>query len=83
MEQLNKIGWTIAKADELERTSLEEPLLINNLIKQLKRINKANLSDGDINSILNELLLDWNFLEKIRTKRNGSIYYGSPISYED
>lgn len=31
----------------------------------------------------NGLLLDWGFLEKIRTKRNGSIYYGSPIGYKD
>lgn len=30
-----------------------------------------------------ELVLDWGFLEMIRTKRNGSIYYGSPISYGD
>ncbi len=30
-----------------------------------------------------ELEFDWNFFEKIRTKRNRSIYYGEPISYED
>ncbi len=26
---------------------------------------------------------DWNFLEKVRTKRNGIQYYGSPISFKD
>lgn len=30
-----------------------------------------------------ELDLDWNFFEKIRTKRNGFDYYGSLITYED
>lgn len=30
-----------------------------------------------------ELDLDWNFFEKIRTKRNGLDYYGSLIAYED
>lgn len=30
-----------------------------------------------------ELDLDWNFFEKIRTKRNGLDYYGSLITYED
>lgn len=30
-----------------------------------------------------ELCFSWEFMEKIRTKRNGSIYYGSPISYGD
>lgn len=27
--------------------------------------------------------LDWNFFEKIRTKRNGANYYGGKIVYED
>lgn len=30
-----------------------------------------------------ELDLDWNFFERIRTKRNRSIYYGTSISYSD
>ncbi len=29
------------------------------------------------------LEFDWNFLEKIRTKRNRSVYYGEPSSYSD
>jgi len=29
------------------------------------------------------LELDWNFFEKIRTKRHGVNYYGSRITYED
>ncbi len=30
-----------------------------------------------------ELEFDWNFFEKIRTKRNRSIYYGESIKYVD
>ncbi len=30
-----------------------------------------------------ELDFDWNFLDKIRTLRNRSIYYGKPASYDD
>jgi len=30
-----------------------------------------------------ELELDWDFFEKIRTKRNGINYYGRPVSKED
>ena len=30
-----------------------------------------------------ELELDWNFFEKVRTKRNGSVYYGQQITFQD
>lgn len=30
-----------------------------------------------------ELEFSWDFLEKIRTKRNGINYYGIPVKYED
>mgnify|MGYP001576935145 CR=1 FL=1 len=30
-----------------------------------------------------ELDLDWNFFEKIRTKRNGINYYGVPVGFND
>jgi len=30
-----------------------------------------------------ELDFDWNFLEKIRTKRNGINYYGTPVTKQD
>jgi len=29
------------------------------------------------------LELDWNFFEKIRTKRNGIAYYGAPVNDKD
>ena len=30
-----------------------------------------------------DLELDWNFLERIRTKRNGLNYYGESVGYQD
>ena len=30
-----------------------------------------------------ELELNWEFFEKVRTKRNGINYYGTPVSHED
>lgn len=30
-----------------------------------------------------ELELHWDFLESIRTKRNGTVYYGRPVTYQD
>lgn len=30
-----------------------------------------------------ELELDWDFFEKIRTKRNGINYYGTPVNQND
>lgn len=30
-----------------------------------------------------DLLLNWDFLEKIRTKRNGILYYGLPVAEKD
>jgi hypothetical protein len=30
-----------------------------------------------------QLELDWNFFDKVRTKRNGSMYYGESATYQD
>ena len=30
-----------------------------------------------------ELEFNWDFFEKVRTKRNGINYYGSPVTYDD
>lgn len=30
-----------------------------------------------------ELELNWDFLEEVRTKRNGIHYYGNPVNYKD
>ena len=39
----------------IDRDNFEEPLLIRNLIRQVKAINPIDLSDEDIKNLLNEL----------------------------
>ncbi len=55
IEQLTKesIGWTFVPADQLDRDSLEEPLLLKNLIRQIRKVNSdVELSDEDISNVL-------------------------------
>lgn len=56
IEKLEKSGWEFVKADNLNRESFEEPLLVDDLINSIKRINKdVELTSADINKVLNEL----------------------------
>src|SRR3989344_2503301 len=55
VEQLQSKGWTFVPGNALDRDNFEEPLLIRNLIKQVKAINPIDLSDEDIKNLLNEL----------------------------
>jgi type I restriction enzyme R subunit len=56
IDQLVAKGWKFIPADELERESLEEPLLIPNLVRGLKRINAdIGIGDDEIKQVLNEL----------------------------
>jgi len=49
-------GWKLVPADELERESYDEPLLVKNLVRAIRRINKNfELSESDIGRILVEL----------------------------
>jgi type I site-specific restriction-modification system R (restriction) subunit len=40
VKQLQEQGWEFIPADELEREGYEEPLLIQNLIRAVEKINK-------------------------------------------
>lgn len=56
VDALVSMGWEFIPADELERESLEEPLLEWNLVRAIKRINSyLELTESDINRILVEL----------------------------
>src|SRR3989339_569778 len=55
VEQLQSKGWAFVPGNALDRDNFEEPLLIRNLIKQVKAINPIDLSDEDIKNLLNEL----------------------------
>uniref|UniRef100_A0A7C6AFM6 Type I restriction enzyme endonuclease subunit n=1 Tax=candidate division WOR-3 bacterium TaxID=2052148 RepID=A0A7C6AFM6_UNCW3 len=58
IEELVKSGWRFVPSDELERESLEEPLLVPVIVRCIQRINKdINLGDDEISKVLNELKL--------------------------
>ena len=51
-------GWEFVKADELERESYDEPLLIKNLIRKIIEVNKdIELDSEDVKTVLNCLKL--------------------------
>ncbi|MDI6655781.1 MAG: HsdR family type I site-specific deoxyribonuclease, partial [Candidatus Hydrothermarchaeota archaeon] len=56
VKRLQEKGWRFVPADELERESFEEPLLTNNLVRALKRLN-AGIGGEEIKQVLNELKL--------------------------
>ena len=58
IQRLQEKGWRFVSADDLERDTYEEPLLIPNLVRGLKRINKKlEIGDDEINRVVNELKL--------------------------
>ena len=46
IEKLIEKGWSFVPANELERESFTEPLLLNNLVRAIKRLNE-NKGIGD------------------------------------
>jgi len=58
VQKLQDVGWRFIKADELQRESLEEPLLIADVIRSIKKLNPGvGIGDEEINKVLNELRL--------------------------
>lgn len=82
IEKLQGKGWKYVPAEELERESYEEPLLIPNLIRALERINEeSGISDEEINKTLNELKLAGTGIEGV--KRILNFYkFGIPVKFE-
>jgi len=57
-EKLEEIGWEFIPAGELERVSIKEPLLVENLKKSILRINRnLNVGEEEINKVINEIKL--------------------------
>ncbi len=54
--KLVEAGWKLVAAEDLERERFEEPLLPNNLIRALKRLNPG-IGDGEIKQAITELKL--------------------------
>ena len=82
---LNKLetkGWRFVSADDLERDTYEEPLLIPNLIRGLKRINKKlEIGDDEINRVVNELKLTGTGIEGAKKILN-FYKFGVPVKFE-
>lgn len=56
IQKLQEKGWTYKDSEELNRESYEEPLLVENLIEAIKKINKdVELTETDITRVINEL----------------------------
>lgn len=57
-KESQKKGWKSVPSDSLERESLEEPLLVGNLIRTLKRLNtNPSFGDEELRQALAELKL--------------------------
>jgi len=67
VEELEKRGWKFVPADDLERESLEEPLLTPVLIRALQRINESiGIGDEEIKEVVNELKLKSSGIESAK-----------------
>jgi len=82
IQKLQDQGWKFIPSDNLERESLEEPLLTPMLIRVLRRLN-ANIGIGDeeIKQVLNELKLKTSGAEHCKQILN-YLKYGIPIKFE-
>ena len=58
IQKLQEKGWKFTSSDNLERESLEEPLLTPQLVRALRRLNAdIGVGDEEIKEVLNELKL--------------------------
>jgi len=82
IQRLQDKGWEFTPADNLERESLEEPLLTPIFIRAVKSLN-ANISIGDeeIKQVLNELKLKTSGAEHSKQILN-YLKYGIPTKFE-
>ncbi len=82
LQKLQDNGWRLVPADNLERESYNESLLIPNLVRALKRINKdIGIGEEETKKALNELMLTVSGSEG--TKRILNFYKsGIPVKFE-
>ncbi|ODS34346.1 MAG: hypothetical protein SCARUB_00477 [Candidatus Scalindua rubra] len=82
IQKLTEKGWKFVPADNLERDSYKEPLLIPNLVRSLERVNKGvHISDEEKNKALNELMLTVTGIEGSKQILN-FFKFGIPIKFE-
>lgn len=82
IEKLKGKGWKFVAADELQRESYEEPLLMGNLIRQLENLNAdIQIGEEEIKQVLNELKLKITGIEGIKQILN-FFKFGVPVKFE-
>jgi len=82
VEKLIEKGWIFVPASELERESFSEPLLLNNLVRAIKRLNAdKGIGDEEIKRVLNELKLKGSGIEGLKQILN-YLKFGVPIKFE-
>ncbi|MCL6088389.1 MAG: HsdR family type I site-specific deoxyribonuclease [Actinobacteria bacterium] len=82
INKLEEKGWKFVHADNLERVSYEEPLLISSLSRNIGTINeKSGTRNEEINKVINILKLTGTGFEGAKSILN---YYkfGIPIKFE-
>jgi type I restriction enzyme R subunit len=82
IQRLQEKGWRFVSADDLERDTYEEPLLIPNLVRALEKINrKLEIGNEEVNKVINELKLTGTGVEG--AKRILTFYkFGVPVKFE-
>src|SRR4030043_73181 len=82
IQKLKEKVWRFVLADDLERDSYEEPLLIPNIVRALNKINKeSGIGNEEINKVINELKLSGTGVEG--AKRILNFYkFGVPVKFE-
>jgi type I restriction enzyme R subunit len=81
IKELQANGWKLVLAENLERESLEEPLLTFSLIRALKKLNPSITSDAEISQVLNELKFKTSGVEGAKDILN-YLKTGVPIKLE-
>lgn len=82
IEQLDNSGWKFIPAEDLERESLEEPLLLSNLVRSLERLNhNLGITEEEIKAVLNELKFAASGIEGAKKILN-FYKFGIPVKFE-
>lgn len=81
IQKLTKFGWKYVPPEELDRESLDEPLLVFNLIENVRKINEEELGEEEIKNLLNELRFAGTGHEGVKRILN-FFKFGVPVKFE-
>ncbi|MGB9628028.1 MAG: HsdR family type I site-specific deoxyribonuclease, partial [Thermodesulfobacteriota bacterium] len=82
LKKIQEKGWKFIAADDLERESYGEPLLIPNLVRALNKINQeSGIGSEEVNKVINELKLTVTGIEGAKKILN-FYKFGVPVKFE-